>query len=75
MYEIEYYVEENETIDPTSYERHYLNLNSDYLPRPDDDVTIDGKHYKVYGVKHILNTGDTLEEKFIVTLNEKKIRF
>ena len=76
MYEIEYYVEENETIDPTSYERHYLNLNSDYLPRPDDDVTIDGKPYKVYEVKHILNTVKhklmlNIEEKFIVTVHRK----
>jgi hypothetical protein len=29
----------------------------------------------VYRVEHILNTDDTLEEKFIVTVNKKKMRF
>ena len=63
MYEIEYHEDDKaKTL--------MLKINSNHVPRSDDDVTIDGKHYKVYGVKHILNTGDTLEEKFIVTVHQ-----
>ena len=74
MYEIDYYV------DGESVNYH---IKSNHLPRSDDDVTINGKNYKVISIKHVLNTNttlkawdsDTLEEKFIVTLHEKKIRF
>jgi hypothetical protein len=66
MYEIEYYEDESST--------PYLKINSNHLPRSDDDVTINEKHYKVYSVKHILNTGP-LVEKFIVTVHKKKMRF
>jgi hypothetical protein len=69
MYEIEYYV-----VDDSSPE--YYHIDSNYLPQPDDDVTIDGKNYKVISVKHILDivtsrvVGDTLEERFIVTVHK-----
>jgi hypothetical protein len=72
MYEIDYYV------DGESVNYH---IKSNHLPRSDDDVTTDGKNYKVISVKHVLNTltsslyADTLEEKFIVILHKKKMRF
>ena len=67
MHEIEYWEDEDNTL--------MLKINSNHIPRSDDDVTINEKHYKVYRVEHILNTGDTLEEKFIVTVNKKKMKF
>jgi predicted P-loop ATPase len=63
MYEIEYYEDDKaKTL--------MLKINSNHVPRSDDDVTIDGKQCRVLEVKHILNTGDTLEEKFIVTVHQ-----
>ena len=77
MYEIEYFIDINNPV--------YLRIKTNYLPRSNDDVTINGKNYQVINVKHILNTdpdkvlyqnrrtravGDTMEEKFIVTVTE-----
>ena len=73
MYEIDYYVDG---------ESKNYHVKSNHLPRIDDDVTINGKNYQVIEVQHILNTlnstlkaweSHTLDEKFIVTLHEKKI--
>ena len=70
MYEIEYFIDISNPV--------YLRINSNYLPRTDDNVTINGKNYQVINVRHILNTkpdkflGDTMIEKFIVSVREKK---
>ncbi len=70
MYEIEYFIDISNPV--------YLRIKSNYLPRSDDEVIINGKNYKVINVKHILNTlpdavvGDTMEEKFIVLVQERK---
>tara|TARA_B110001454_G_C12601266_1_gene384574 strand:+ start:591 stop:806 length:216 start_codon:yes stop_codon:yes gene_type:complete len=70
MYEIEYFIDINNPV--------YLRIKTNYLPRSNDDVTINGKNYQVINVKHILNTdpdkvvGDTMEEKFIVLVQERK---
>jgi hypothetical protein len=70
MYEIEYFIDISNPV--------YLRINSNYLPRTDDNVTINGKNYQVINVRHVLNTnpdnvvGDTMEEKFIVLVQEKK---
>ena len=70
MYEIEYYVEVDEG------SPMYYRVDSNHLPRSDEDVTLDGINYKVISVKHILDivtsrvVGDTLEERFIVTVHK-----
>ena len=68
MYEIEYFIDISNPV--------YIKTKSNYLPRSNDDVTINGKNYQVIDVKHILNTDhelfDTMEEKFIVLVQEKK---
>jgi hypothetical protein len=73
MYEIDYYVDDKYGQENSSI---FHNINSNYLPQPDDDVTIDGVHYKVIEVQHILNTVKhklmlNIEEKFIVTVHRK----
>ena len=68
MYEVEYFIDITNPV--------YLKIKSNYLPQSNDDVTINGKNYQVIDVKHILNTDhelfDTMEEKFIVLVQEKK---
>jgi hypothetical protein len=72
MYEIEYYVEVDEG------SPMYYRVDSNHLPRSDEDVTLDGINYKVISVNHILNTnknvyaGATVDEKFIVTVQKRK---
>ena len=75
MYEIDYYVDG---------ESKNYHVKSNHLPRSDDNVIINGKNYQVIDVKHVLNTvqstlkawdANTLDEKFIVTLHEKEIKF
>ena len=71
MYEIDY-------LDDDESNPVYININSNHLPQSDDDVTIDGAHYKVIKVEHILNTGNSdtsIEERFIVRIQKKKMRF
>jgi hypothetical protein len=68
MYEIEYFIDISNPI--------YLRIKSNYIPENPSAVIINGKNYKVTNVKHVLNTnpdpylGDTMEEKFIVTVTE-----
>ena len=77
MYEIEYFIDISNPV--------YLRIKSNYLPEIPSAVTINGKNYKVTNVKHVFNTdpdkvlyqnrgiravGDTMEEKFIVTVTE-----
>ena len=66
-FEIEYWEDEGNTL--------IMKINSAHIPQSDDAITINEKHYTVYRVEHILNMGDTLEEKFIVTVHKKKIKF
>ena len=77
MYEIEYFIDISNPI--------YLRIKSNYIPENPSVVIINGTNYKVIDVKHIFNTdpdkvlyqnrgtravGDTMEEKFIVTVTE-----
>jgi len=61
MYDIEYAIESN------TFCHH---VNSNHLPQIDDDITIDGKHFKVRNIRHILNTerNNTTDEKFVVEI-------
>ena len=73
MYDIDYYLDG---------ESKNFHIKSNHLPQTDDDITINGKNYQVIEVQHILNSSNlnlkaweshTLDEKFIVTIHEKKI--
>ncbi|MDC1103704.1 hypothetical protein OAS49_04235 [Nitrosopumilus sp.] len=66
---IEYWEDEEQTL--------LMKLSSSHIPRSDDDVTINEKHYKVYKVEHVLQSEDVqvAKERFIVTVHKKKIKF
>ena len=75
MYDIDYHVD-------GTYKKY--RIKSNHLPRIDDDLTINGTNYQVIHVKHSLITWNTnvkawevntLDEKFIVTLQERKEKF
>jgi len=66
-FEVEYWEDEDNTL--------LVKLNSTHVPVSDDKITINEKHWIVYNVEHVLNSKDTVEEKFIVTVHKKKVRW
>jgi hypothetical protein len=66
-FEVEYWEDEDNTL--------LVKLNSTHVPVSDDKITINEKHWIVYNVEHVLNSEDTVEEKFIVTVHKKKVRW
>ena len=68
MYHIEYAVENSST---------YYYVNSNHMPQKGDDITIEGMHYRIDDIQHILNhdAHHTLEEKFVVTIIRNQTGF
>jgi len=66
---IEYWEDEEHTL--------LMKVESVHIPRSDDDITINEKHYKVYKVEHVLQSAEreVAKERFIVTVNKKKMKF
>ena len=66
-FEIEYCEDENNTL--------IMKINSNHIPRVDDSITLNEKNFIVYSIKHIVNMNSKFEEKFIITVHKKKIKF
>jgi hypothetical protein len=54
------------------YENNIMKITSNYVPKPDENVTLNGKNFKVNFVKHIVNNYEDFEEIFLIVVREDK---
>jgi hypothetical protein len=54
------------------HENNIMKITSNYVPEPDEDITLNGKNFKVHSVKHIINNYEDFEEMFLVVVREDK---
>ena len=54
------------------HENNIMEITSNYIPKSDEDVTLNGKNFKVDSVKHIINNYEDFKEMFLVAVRESK---
>jgi len=54
------------------HENNIMKITSNYVPEPDEGITLNGKNFKVDSVKHIINNYEDFEEMFLVVVREDK---
>ncbi len=54
------------------HENNIMKITSNYVPKSGEDVTLNGKNFKVDSVKHIVNNYEDFEEIFLVVIREDK---
>ena len=54
------------------HENNIMKITSNYVPKSDEGVTLNGKNFKVDSVKHIINNYEDFEEIFLVVVREDK---
>ena len=54
------------------HENNIMKITSNYVPEQDENVTLNGKNFKVNSVKHIVNNYEDFEEIFLIVVREDK---